>query len=381
METKLTGRVAEGRGIGRRLGYATANIATDQALSTVRNGVYAAWVWRAGEGEAEGAGCEGVGRRYGAMANLGVKPTFEDGGERILEVHLFDFEGNLYGERLTVELVRFIRPERKFASTDKLAAQITKDQTAAKHALEQVAPIAKDAPATKRAPVHAARKTPYASTPTPIATSATLAFERITDTDHPLFEDAWRLYISSFPPEERRQLRTQRKIMADAPYHFELIIDRAEGANGSGKKREKSGKNGGQTLKGSGQGHKDGGALVGILLWWGFDDMRYLEHFATVPRLRGGGLGARALAAFTARSAVPVVLEVEPPETELSRRRVGFYRRQGFVASERPYTHPPYKRGGERVPLMLMSHPAPITDAQFASFMNVHHPVIHRFAM
>jgi len=354
MALKLTGRVACGRGIGRRLGYATANLVVKGALAAARDGVYAAWVMRA---------AEGAGRRYGAMANLGVRPTFDDGGGRTLEVHLFDFKGDLYGERLTVELVDFIRPERKFSSTDDLAAQIAKDAPAARRALKQAARFAActaaPAPTAKKRTPKSVEKHTEKRTEKRAEERVSLAFERITDTDHPFFKEAWNLYLRSFPPEERRQLRTQRKIMADAPYHFELIVDRTERANGN----------------------KNGGALVGILLWWEFDDMRYLEHFATMPRVRGGGLGARTLAAFTARSAVPVVLEVELPETELSRRRVGFYRRQGFVASERPYTHPPYKRGGERVPLMLMSHPAPVTDAQFDSFVNVHHPVIHRFAM
>ncbi len=111
---RISGRVAEGSRIGRGLGYPTANIPVDDSAEAA-DGVYAAVV-------------EYGGRRYGAMANLGVKPTFPGGTGRVLELHLFDFTGDLYGENLTAELLEFIRPERKFASPEELRAQIEKDK-------------------------------------------------------------------------------------------------------------------------------------------------------------------------------------------------------------------------------------------------------------
>lgn len=111
---KIRGRVTEGSKVGRELGYPTANIAVDNELRA-ENGVYAAIV-------------EHGGHRYRAMANLGVKPTVSDSGERFLELHLFGFAGDLYDEELTAELAAFIRPERKFASREELRAQIEKDK-------------------------------------------------------------------------------------------------------------------------------------------------------------------------------------------------------------------------------------------------------------
>ena len=124
---KVSGKVVEGNRLGRTLGYPTANIAVSGSL-TAASGVYAARVWIDGDEEE---------RKYGAMANLGVKPTF--GGlhdHRILELHLFDFEGDLYGRRLSVELVRFVRPEQKFATPEDLRLQIEKDETNIKNILE-----------------------------------------------------------------------------------------------------------------------------------------------------------------------------------------------------------------------------------------------------
>jgi riboflavin kinase/FMN adenylyltransferase len=63
------------------------------------------------------------------VANLGVRPTVEggDGADLLLEVHIIDWEGDLYGRWLHVELLRFIRPEQKFASLDQLKEAITRD--------------------------------------------------------------------------------------------------------------------------------------------------------------------------------------------------------------------------------------------------------------
>ncbi|MDO6390759.1 GNAT family N-acetyltransferase [Pontibacter sp. BT731] len=116
---------------------------------------------------------------------------------------------------------------------------------------------------------------------------------RLTNTSHHLFEQAWELYEQSFPVEERRPLHWQLEIMPHASYHFELILQ------------------------------KD--ALVGILLWWSFKEIRFIEHFATAPNLRGRGYGRLILEAFASRSTRHVLLEVEPPHEEIQQRRIRFY--------------------------------------------------------
>ena len=111
---KISGTVKHGSRIGRGLGYPTANIHAGDEVGAA-DGVYAA--------TAEYS-CE----KYGAMVNLGVKPTVSDNMERTLEIHLFGFEGDLYGKTISVELIEFVRPEQKFDSREKLRAQIEKDR-------------------------------------------------------------------------------------------------------------------------------------------------------------------------------------------------------------------------------------------------------------
>ena len=90
----IEGIVVHGNSLGGRMGFPTANIEADASLDA-RDGVYASRV-------------EVDGRMYDAMSNLGYKPTV-DGRRRLLETNIFGFEGDLYGRRLRVELLRFIR--------------------------------------------------------------------------------------------------------------------------------------------------------------------------------------------------------------------------------------------------------------------------------
>lgn len=109
----LSGIVTEGRKLGRKLGFPTANVAIGGVLAPP-DGVWAVRAAIAG------------GEPRPGIANLGVRPTV-DGSVRVLEVHLYDFSGDLYGREIEVEFVRFQRPEMKFASLDLLRAQIAED--------------------------------------------------------------------------------------------------------------------------------------------------------------------------------------------------------------------------------------------------------------
>ena len=110
----LLGEVVEGKKLARQLGFPTANLKLEAEVLPPY-GVYAtetlvAGVWLPG------------------IANLGVRPTVEAGGSApALEVHLFDWSGDLYGQDLEVRLSAFLRPEQKFISVDELRLQIERD--------------------------------------------------------------------------------------------------------------------------------------------------------------------------------------------------------------------------------------------------------------
>ncbi len=119
---QLSGIVVTGDRRGRTIGFPTANMQPGEGYVTPANGVYAV------RAAVDGA-------RYNAVMNIGFKPTFGGGLHRTYEVHLFDFEGDMYGKMLTVELVSHLRKEQKFHSVDELVAQIRRDAEQARQIL------------------------------------------------------------------------------------------------------------------------------------------------------------------------------------------------------------------------------------------------------
>lgn len=121
----IQGIIERGAGRGKTIGVPTANLATPDARKLLPpDGVYAVRVtWR--------------GKRFGGMMNQGSRPTFGQEA-RVLEVHLFDFTGDLYGETVTVEWVQRLRDVQAFPSRDALVAQLGRDRDAARASLEGV---------------------------------------------------------------------------------------------------------------------------------------------------------------------------------------------------------------------------------------------------
>jgi len=122
----VSGVVQHGDARGRTLGFPTANIALDAGCQ-LRHGIYAV---RVAIDDA----------RYGGVASFGRRPTF-DNGAVLLEVFLFDFAGDLYGRKIDVAFIGWIRPELKFANADELIARMHEDARAARAALDRAGDI------------------------------------------------------------------------------------------------------------------------------------------------------------------------------------------------------------------------------------------------
>lgn len=113
----VTGEVIHGEKRGRELGYPTANIRLDNNCG-LRHGIYAV---RVGRGDA----------RIDGVASFGRRPTF-DNGAPLLEIFLFDFKGDIYGQALDIAFIGFIREELKFDSVDALVKQMDDDTVRAR---------------------------------------------------------------------------------------------------------------------------------------------------------------------------------------------------------------------------------------------------------
>ena len=147
-------------------------------------------------------------------------------------------------------------------------------------------------------------------------------FERI-GASHPLLEASFTLYEASFPPNERRTREDHLRALQDADF--------------------------------SPLGAVEDGKLLADVFLWEAEDFCYLEHFAVQPGLRGHGCGTELLRQLLQRDK-PLILEIEPPEDEITCRRKRFYERNGLRAQ--PYRHVqlPFQGGGPIVPLVIMAN-------------------------
>lgn len=127
---RMSGKIVEGRRVGRSLGYATANVDLRRRQSAVM-GIYAVRVHGLPGGPADG------------VASVGTRPTF-DLHKPLLEVHLFDFDADIYGKYIHVDFIRHLRAEEKFASIDELVAQMGIDAENARSALAAAQPEGKN---------------------------------------------------------------------------------------------------------------------------------------------------------------------------------------------------------------------------------------------
>lgn len=111
----LTGTVITGNQRGRTIGFPTANIGLDEPFTIPKKGVYAVRV-------------QVKGKSYPGMCNIGHNPTFNYSDAVSVEVNILDFDQDIYGEKIRIDFIRYIRTEQKFFSVDELIAQLEDDR-------------------------------------------------------------------------------------------------------------------------------------------------------------------------------------------------------------------------------------------------------------
>ena len=178
----------------------------------------------------------------------------------------------------------------------------------------------------------------------------TLTKRRVTGVDDPLFVESLDIYRTSFPLHEQRRIQDFPLAFEDPGFYYEAFLDEA-------------------------------GRVAAILVTWRREEFVYLEYFAVSASLRGQGAGQRILEELRDTFPHKVILEIDPPEDEISRRRLGFYQRHGFVPNPQfDYIHPPYTAEGESYPLLLMTHGKTLDADVYQTFVQFHHEwVVRRF--
>lgn len=123
----IVGTVVHGKQLGRTIGMPTANIVPNFRKYLPPNGVYVARIYFEQEKQA-----------YYGICNLGVKPTVDSQVEMGLETYIFDFEQDIYGRIVTVQLLQFVRPEMKFTSINQLSLQMHKDANVGREYVKKI---------------------------------------------------------------------------------------------------------------------------------------------------------------------------------------------------------------------------------------------------
>lgn len=130
------------------------------------------------------------------------------------------------------------------------------------------------------------------------------------------------LYLSAFPPHERREFDELKKLVYNEECHINQILIGVRNA--------------------------------GLIIFWDFSGFLFLEHFAIEPELRGKGTGEKTIAAIKTSFQKTIILETEPPVDEISIRRTGFYERNGFHLLKHTYFQPSYGGNKPEIELKLM---------------------------
>lgn len=177
---------------------------------------------------------------------------------------------------------------------------------------------------------------------------------RIHNHTHPLAQEAWAIYEQSFPLCEQRPLDEHIRALDDPAFHYHALTD--------------------------------GGRTIGLLSWWEWEaadgtPFRFGEHFAIAPETRGEGYGSRALTYLKGEGERLVLLEIDPPIDDISRRRERFYQRNGFrTNAEYDHIHPSFRPTTEAHRLLLMSYPQPLAPTEFKAFQRFNKERVLRYS-
>jgi len=160
------------------------------------------------------------------------------------------------------------------------------------------------------------------------------------------FEVIKNLYLTAFPPSERREFDELKKQIYHVECNVNLIL--------TGEK------------------------VAGFVILWNFADFVFLEHFAIEPGIRGLGIGERTLALIKDIFNKPVILETELPDDEISSRRIKFYQRNGFRLLHLPYLQPSYDGIKPEVEMKLMSIGVDFLSEELDKYISVISKKVYR---
>lgn len=157
------------------------------------------------------------------------------------------------------------------------------------------------------------------------------------------FDAVYRILLTSFPADELRPYGAQKALMTQPNFTAYITKD-----------------------------------CSAVLTLWQLDSFSFIEHFAVDAAKRGQGLGSSLLQDILREFPCPICLEAELPDTELAKRRLDFYHRNGFAVNHYPYIQPSYGADRSPVPLLILSAGDPINESQFSHIRDTLYRQVYR---
>ncbi|MBE6789394.1 MAG: GNAT family N-acetyltransferase [Ruminococcaceae bacterium] len=161
-----------------------------------------------------------------------------------------------------------------------------------------------------------------------------------------VFEQFYALMCLSFPEEERRSREGFLRLCRECPYYKIYTLFEED-------------------------------KLIAFLTVWEFDFFTFGDHFAVLPQMRGAGIGAKLLSSLKESVKLPFIIEVELPENEMAKRRIGFYERNDLSLCDFDYLLPPMQEGFSPLPMKIMSYPSLLSQEEFEPFKKVIYKTVY----
>ena len=150
------------------------------------------------------------------------------------------------------------------------------------------------------------------------------------------FAEFWDIYSTSFPINERRVSNQQTDVFEKQEYQVDTYLSNNH--------------------------------VIGFIAFWTTKDFIFIEHLAIAPEVRSKGLGSAILKPFIEREPIPVILEIEPPINDLTRRRLKFYESLGFIQNDHLHFQPPYHTSDQPLHLVILTYPYQINADLYFQF-------------
>lgn len=170
---------------------------------------------------------------------------------------------------------------------------------------------------------------------------------RLNKFQHCDFNNLFKLMSEAFPSVEMRNYEDSKKLLYEDLYN--IISDKDENDN-----------------------------VIAFIGSWEFSEFNFIEHFAVDNKMRGNGMGTSMLKDYLNKCNKPMFLEVEPPQNNLSIRRIQLYQRLGFHLNDFDYLQPPLQKQHDFLQLRIMSYPKHVNEEQFINFKNTVYDKVYK---